>query len=92
MLPNWWAKTQKYLPYQTFPLNGVYTWTQRQLDTINQATPAQQFKMPSNYNESISYDKGFFTKQLLEAVLLTATQTKDQFHWHNPIKCLQIQP
>nr|UHM25854.1 MAG: ORF1 [Torque teno midi virus] len=92
ILPNWWAKTQKYLPYQTFPTSGVYTWTQKQLDTLSQATDNQKFAMPTDYNQSISYEKGFFTKQLLEAVLLTKTKDKDTATGTTPLNVCRYNP
>ncbi len=90
-IPNWWAKTAKYVPYQTFPPQ-VFTWTQKQYDTLTEASDTQKFSRPDDYNTSVSYNKGFFTKQLLEAVLVTKEKDKQTLTGSTPLNVCRYNP
>ncbi len=89
-IANWGATTTTgYVPYSTFPTSGVYTWNLKQWQT---KTGGQQFTKPQGYNNSVSYDKGFFSKQMLEAVQLTKDQSGQQPLGMNPVNICRYNP
>ncbi len=91
-MPNWSARVQtSYVPYSTFP-QSVYTWNTKQAATQTIASEDQKFTKPNNYNDSVSYSKGFFTKQLLQSVFLTTGTQIDNKNSKYTTKHLQIQP
>nr|UHM25848.1 MAG: ORF1 [Torque teno midi virus] len=77
-LPHWAARkaTEPYVPYTGFP-QTVYTWNLKEFQTADATTMAkesQKYTKPNNYMSSINYNTGFFSKQLLQAVLITTNQ------------------
>nr|UHM25869.1 MAG: ORF1 [Torque teno midi virus] len=92
-LPNWSAQTTtQYLPYQSFP-EKVYTWNKKQWDSDTKtALPTQVFNKPSNYQASINYTTGFFCAQLLQAVTLTKTDSKQTITATTPLNICRYNP
>nr|UHM25892.1 MAG: ORF1 [Torque teno midi virus] len=91
-IPNWSARVQKsYVPYSTFPTQ-VYTWNTKQAATQTTATEDQKFLKPTTYNDSVSYSKGFFTKQLLQAVFLTTNTSIETKTANTPLNICRYNP
>nr|UHK07506.1 MAG: ORF1 [Torque teno midi virus] len=89
-LANWGATTTTgYVPYTTFPQQGVYTWNYKQW---SEQKGGQAFTKPTSYNSSVNYETGFFCKQLLEAVQLTTTESTQTKLGMNPVNICRYNP
>nr|UHM25855.1 MAG: ORF1 [Torque teno midi virus] len=96
VFPHWAAKksTGPYLPYNGFP-EQVYTWNLKQeqaAQATTSATDDQSFKRPINYTESISYNNGFFSKQILQAVLITTNKQHSSPTGTTPLNICRYNP
>nr|UHM25864.1 MAG: ORF1 [Torque teno midi virus] len=67
-LANWDAEVATgYKPYIN-PPQILYTWNK---DQLAKKQPGIAFERPNNYLDSVNYDKGWFSKQILQAVKLS---------------------